>query len=120
MGWFIVLIGALFMVEGAALVLVPRKVLHIANKMLAIKDAKLLGWIPLTIGVLLCISARYSYMALAIFLLGLLAIAKGLYMFVTPIEKIKKNRWFTLSEKAYRVIGLVVLIIGMLVVNAAM
>ena len=120
MGWFIVLIGALLMVKGAALILVPRKLVHINQKLLSGKHAKRLGYLPLAVWLLLCISAKFSYAALAVFLLGLLVIAKGAYILVTPIDKIKKNKMFSLSDKIYRLIGIVVLIAGMLLINVAM
>jgi hypothetical protein len=119
MGWFIVLIGALMMIKGAALIVVPRKLIHLSQKILSGKNAKRLGWIPLCVGVLLCMSAKYSYAALAVFILGLLAIAKGAYILVTPVEKLRKLKWLSLSDKIYRILGILALIVGMLLINIA-
>jgi len=120
MGWFIVLIGALLMLKAAALILVPRKLLHLVQKVLSGKHAKRLGWIPVGIGVLLCISAKFSYAVLAVILLGLLYVAKGAHILVTPIDKIRKHKCFSLSDKLYRLIGIVTLIVGMFLINIAM
>lgn len=120
MGLIIIIVGVLLMVKGAGLILMPRKMVHFAQKMLSGKQAKNLGWIPIVVGLLLCISANFSYMALGIFLLGLLIIAKGVYILVVPIEQIKKHKWFALSDGIYRVMGIVSLVIGMLLINAAM
>ena len=120
MGWFIVLVGALLMVDGAALILIPRKVIHFAQKMLSSKQFSRMGWISIIVGILLCASAKFSYLALGVFLLGLLSIAKGVYILITPAEKIKKHKMLSLSEKIYRVIGIVVLVVGMTLINSAM
>jgi len=120
MGWFIVIVGVFLMVMGAALILIPHKVLHLSQKMLAIKNFKRLGWIPIIVGFLLCISANFSYLAVTIFLIGLLLIAKGAYIFVTPLDKLKKLKIFSLSDKMCRIIGIVILIVGMVLINAAM
>ena len=108
------------MVKGAGLILVPRKMIGFVHKMLSLKEAKRLGWIPIIVGFLLCISAKFSYLALGIFFLGLLYIAKGTYLFVTPLDKLKKHKMLSLNEKLYRVMGIIVLIVGMVLINSAM
>jgi len=120
MAWFIVLVGAVLMVKGAMLILAPRKLIQLSTKMLSLKNARRLGWVPIIIGFLLCISANFSYLALTIFLLGLLFIAKGAYMLMTPIDKLKKHKMLSLSTNIYRIIGIVVLVVGMVLINAAM
>lgn len=120
MSWFIVLIGALLMLKGAILILAPRKLIQSATKLLSLKYAKRLGWVPIIVGFLLCISANFSYLALTIFLLGLLFIAKGAYIIMTPIDKLKKHKMLSLSTNVYRVMGIVILIVGMVLINAAM
>ncbi|MDP3142959.1 MAG: hypothetical protein Q8N14_03310 [Candidatus Omnitrophota bacterium] len=120
MAWFIVVVGALLMVKGGALILVPRKLIHSAAKMFSLKQAKRFGWVPIIVGFLLCVSANASYLALPVFLLGLLFIAKGAYILFTPLDKLKKHKLFSLSDGVYRMIGIVVLVVGMVLLYGAM
>lgn len=119
MGWFIVLIGVLTMVKGATLIVAPRKLIHFEQKMLSGKAPKRVGWVVLLVGLLLCIAAPFSDLVLIVFLLGLLVMAKGAYVLLSPIDKIKKLKWFSLSDKVYRLAGVIVLILGMLLVSVA-
>ncbi len=113
--FFLLLVSLLFIVEGIMLILSPKKVLKVSHKMLSVKEPRLLGLIPLFFGIFLLFSASASAVAWLIVLLGLGGIAKAVYLFLTPLAKIKAHPWMNLSDNNYRAMGIVVLIVGVLV-----
>jgi len=114
-GFYLFLVSLIFISEGVMLILSPKKLLKAAEKMLSVKEPRLLGLMPLFMGIFLLLSASASNAAWLIVLLGLGGIAKGVYIFLTPIAKIKAHPWFHLSDSKYRAIGIVTLIIGVLI-----
>ncbi|MDD5019299.1 MAG: DUF2065 family protein [Candidatus Omnitrophica bacterium] len=116
MGFFLFLVSLLFIVEGVLLILTPKKVLKFANQLLdKTKDARILGLVPLIVGIMLLFAASSSAVGWLIVLLGLGAIAKAVYVFLTPVAKIKASRWYHMSDNAYRVSGIIVLVLGVIV-----
>jgi uncharacterized protein YjeT (DUF2065 family) len=113
--FYLFLVSILFIVEGIMLILSPKKIMKLAQKLLSLKEPRLLGLVPLFLGIFLLFSASASAVAWLIVLLGLGGIAKGVYTFLTPIAKIKAHPWLRLSDNNYRALGIVVLIVGVLV-----
>lgn len=116
MGFFLMLVSLVLIFIGVTLILSPKKFLKTVHQMLdKPKDARLLGLAPLIIGILLLFAARSSVVGWLIVLLGLAMIAKAVYIFLTPVSKIKNLRWFQLSDNTYRVNGIVVLVLGVII-----
>jgi len=113
--FFLLLVSLLFIVEGIVLILYPKKLMKVVQKMLATKEPRLLGLIPLFVGIFLFFSASASAVAWLIVFLGLAAIAKAVFIFLTPLAKIKAHPWLNLADNSHRAMGIVVLIIGVLV-----
>jgi len=114
-GFFLLLVSILFIVEGIVLILSPKKMLKLANAILQAKEPRYLGLVPLFLGIFLLFSASHCAVPWLIVLLGLAGIGKAVYLFLTPIAKIKANRWLNLPDYNYRALGIVILIIGVLV-----
>jgi uncharacterized protein YjeT (DUF2065 family) len=116
MGFFLFLVSLLLIIKGVLLILTPKKVVKLAHQMLdKPKDARLLGLLPLIIGIMLLFAASSSAVSWLIWLLGLASIAKAVYLFLTPIAKVKASRWFSMSDTSYRISGIIVLVLGVIV-----
>ena len=115
MGLFLLLISLILIVEGVMMILAPKKVVKLAVSMLSVKEPQLLGLIPLMIGILLLFAARASAINWLIILLGLAEIGKAVYVFLTPVAKMKSVRWFSLSDNNHRALGILVLILGVII-----
>ena len=114
-GFFLFLVSLVFISEGVMLILSPKKLLKVAQKFLSVKEPRLLGLVPLFMGIFLLFSASASRAAWLIVLLGLGGIAKAVYVFLTPIATIKAHPWFQLPDSKYRAMGIIVLIVGVLI-----
>ena len=114
-GFFLLLISLALIIEGVALILTPKKVLKIASNLLNKGEPRYLGLCPLFIGIFLILSTSASALGWLIVLLGLASIGKAVYIFMTPIAKIKAHPWFNLADNSYRAMGILVLILGVLV-----
>ncbi len=113
--FFLFLFSLALVVEGVMMILVPKKLVNFVKDMLKIKEPKLLGIPPLAVGILLLLSASASALGWLVVFFGLFSIGKSVYTFLTPIEKIKSLKWFRLTDNAYRVLGIIVLVFGVLI-----
>ena len=116
MGFFLLLVSLLLIGTGVTMILMPKKVVKVTTDLLSnTKEPKLLGLLPLFMGILLLLSVSSTVLGWLVVLLGLAQIAKAVYIFLTPIQKIKSHWWFTLSDNAQRALGILVLILGVIV-----
>ena len=115
MGWFLLLISLILVIKGVVMILSPKKVVKFATELLQNKEPKRLGLIPLLVGILLLFSVTSSAVGWLIVLLGLAEIAKAIYIFLVPIQKIKSHWWFSLSDNGHRALGILVLILGVII-----
>ena len=115
MGFFLFLISVIMIVEGVMIILSPKKIVKFVNELLKVKEPRLWGLLPLVVGILLLLSASASVLGWLIILLGLAEIGKAIYVFLTPVAKIKSHRWFSLSDNGHRVFGILALILGVLI-----
>ncbi|MBL7156940.1 MAG: hypothetical protein ISS92_02130 [Candidatus Omnitrophica bacterium] len=114
---FLYLIGIFWIVMGTLVVFATELAKDkFLLKLLNIKDLKKFAPIPILVGILLLLSAFYSRYAFLIILLGLLAITKGV-LFIVATEKVNKMRdwWLKANDNAYRVWGVVMIILGSIV-----
>jgi uncharacterized protein YjeT (DUF2065 family) len=115
MGFFLVLISLVLIVKGVMMIMSPKKVVKFADDILKAKNLRAWGVLPLVIGILLLFSASASALAWLIVLLGLAEIAKSVYIFLTPLAKIRSHWWFNLSDNGHRALGILVLILGVII-----
>lgn len=114
-GFFLLLFGLVMIIEGIVMILAPKKMMSFSKSVINIKDHRILGIVSLIVGILLLFSAGSSDISWLIVIFGLIALAKAVYVFVTPIEIIKSNKWFKLDDKGIRIIGIVTLVLGVVV-----
>jgi len=117
---FLLIIGIFMMLEGIFLILLTRFVKNWATKLLSIKNYKPWGIISIVVSILLFLASPFSRISLLIVLLGLGALFKGLFFTLTPYDKAKffVNWWISLSEGNFRILGVVVLALGILIIRS--
>jgi uncharacterized protein YjeT (DUF2065 family) len=115
MGFFLVLISLVLIVKGVVMIMSPKRIVKFVNDLLKSKEPRAWGVIPLFVGILLLFSASASVLGWLIVLLGLAQIGKALYLFLTPVAKIRSHWFFSLSDNGYRALGILVLILGVII-----
>ncbi len=113
--FFLLLVSVVYIVEGVMMILTPKKAVKFATELLKVREPRYLGLLSLFVGIFLLFSASSSALSWLIVLLGLAGIAKAVYIFLTPIAKIKAHPWFSLSDSGHRVVGILLLVLGVLV-----
>ena len=115
MSLFLALVSLILVIKGIIMIMAPKKIVKLANDLLSLKDPRLLGLVPLFIGILLLFSTSSSVLSWLIVLLGLAEIGKAVYVFLTPVQKIKSHWWFGLSDNGHRGLGILILILGVII-----
>lgn len=115
MGFFLVLISLVLIIKGVVMIMAPKRIIKLANDLLKSKEPRAWGVIPLCVGIFLLFSASASVLGWLIIFLGLAEIGKALYLFLTPVSKIKSHWFFSLSDNGYRALGILVLILGVII-----
>ena len=114
---FLYLFGIFLIVVGALSVFATDMIRKkFFNKLLELKDLKKYAPLSIIVGVLLLFSVPYNRHGFLILLFGILSIIKGVLLLVAPekMEKLK-NWWQKAKDNAYRVYGIVMIIIGSVV-----
>ncbi len=117
---FLLIIGIFMTLEGIFLILLTRLVKNWSTKLLSIKNYKPWGTVGIILSILLFLASPFSRLSLLIILLGLGALFKGLFFTLTSYDKAKffVNWWISLSEGNFRILGVVVLILGILIIRS--
>jgi len=113
---FLGILSLIWITLGVMLILYTEKVRGFFGKLFADADIRKLAVFPVTIGlVLLAGSFSQTGMFWLLFILGLLAVGKGVYLFLGPLPQIKSllEWWFTgASETTIRLWGIISLLLG--------
>jgi len=115
MVWFLYGASVFFVVLGALVVLYTDWARVWLKRVLGHKHAHLFGLIPLTFGVLLAISAAWSEIFWFVLILGLIALAKGLYLLFARKAQIRVlATWLAdrPSDQVVRLGGLIMVVLG--------
>ena len=115
MSFFLFLISLVLVVKGVCLILWPKKMLKMANDFLSVPEPRLWGAVAIAVGIVLLFAASYSILSWLIVLFGLAEIAGGIALFLIPMAKIKSHWFFKLSDTGYRIWGILVLVLGVIV-----
>jgi hypothetical protein len=116
MTWFLYLVSIVLVVIGGVIILWTDWTRETLKGVLARKSIRLLGLIPLVFGILLVISSGWSEIFWLVFLLGLIALAKGAYLLFGSREQIDTaTSWWLdkASDQLHRLSGLISLVLGM-------
>jgi uncharacterized protein YjeT (DUF2065 family) len=120
MTWFLYLVSIVLVVVGAVSILYTDWVRKSLREMVAKKYFRLLGLVPLILGILLIISAGWSEVFWLVFLLGVVALAKGFFLLFSSKARIDTAITWTLdtaSDQVYRFSGVISLVLGMALIS---
>lgn len=113
------IIGGIWIVVGTLAVLYTNRYRRAVTGLTGKVPSKVLALFPLVMGVLLMISARASHSFWLAEILGILGVAKGVFLFGLGRERVQRLfSWWQekLSEVAWRFCGLVLVILGVFLV----
>jgi uncharacterized protein YjeT (DUF2065 family) len=115
MVWFLYGASVLFVVLGAFVVLYTDWAQAWMKRVLGHKHTHLFGLIPLVFGVLMAISAAWSEVFWLVLILGLIALAKGLYLLFARREQVRVLAAWLMDEPSDQVLrlgGLIMVVLG--------
>ena len=115
MSFFLLLVGVVLIVKGVMMILSPKKIVKFVLDLLDKTEPKLFGVGALLVGILLLFARHASALGWLIVLLGLIEIAKAVYLLSTPVAKIKEHWWFKISDNNCRALGILVLVLGVII-----
>ena len=109
-------IAIAWIVYGVLLILYTEKTRRYFKALFHTEHIKLLAFLPLIVGVILAVGAFYYREVFWLsFILGVVAIAKGVYFFIAPPQQIKVflEWWFEKADDSTaRLFGLFTFILG--------
>jgi uncharacterized protein YjeT (DUF2065 family) len=110
------LVSILWIVAGTCMVIYTGRTRAFFKKLVFTDNPKILAIVPAAFGLILVFGAFYvKNMFWLVFVLGLLCVAKGVYLFTAPPEQIKKllEWWFEKADDGtFRLFGLIVFVLG--------
>ena len=109
------LISILWLSLGVCIILYTDETRGILKTVMRQADLRLLAVLPLIVGLLLVVAAPASHYPWFLRLLGICGLAKAAFFFTNPQNLCGRlNTWFldTLSDRAYRFWGIIVVILA--------
>ena len=115
MRWFLFLFSLLFIASGAGYILYTQQLREAMGNLLKESNEKIIAVLAAVLGLVLILSAGAARQSWFIVLLGIIAIAKGLIIFLNPRDLYKQGKqWFLeeASDQTYRLFGIIALVLG--------
>jgi|SRR3989339_1459475 len=111
---FVIIIGILCLISGLIEIIVPAVMRNIAKKILPKMNNRIIGFLPLVVGVLLFYASQNGRLNLLVKVIGLLAVLKGFAIIFGPADKRRGLIGFVMgaTNLAYRLIGIVTVACG--------
>ena len=113
---FIITIGLLCLISGLIEIIMPAVMRNITKKVLPKMNNRIIGVLPLLVGVLLFYASQTGRLNLPVKIIGLLAVLKGLAILFGPVDKHRGLIGFVIgaTDLAYRLIGIVTVSCGII------
>ena len=115
MSWFLYLISIAWISIGSCAILYTGDSRNTLKRSLSAMNRKVLSVLPLAFGVLMIVAASDSLHPWLIRILGLLGLIKGVFIIANPMALYEKSvQWFleSVSDQAYRLTGILTIILG--------
>ena len=118
---FLIFISLYFMVMGVVMILFPERIKKKFSYFLSFKSYKPLGAVAASVGIILFIVSGSSKMGFFVVLIGILSLIKGLFFIFAAHDKAKFiiNWSMSLTDNYYRIWGMIVFAMGMLLIFSA-
>lgn len=115
MRWFLFLISLLWITAGAGYILYTGQFREVMGKLVKGTNEKIIVGLALLFGLLFIFGASHTRHSGFIIFLGIIALAKGVFIFLDPQgywQKIKT--WYVdeASDQTFRLFGIIALILG--------
>jgi uncharacterized protein YjeT (DUF2065 family) len=120
MQWFLYIFGLLYIAYGGCAILYTYEVRQGLRLFFEKTNLRILAALPVAVGLLLIISAAWSDHGWFIRMIGLVAIAKGVLIYVNPDQLWSRlTEWFLdgMDDKTHRFLGIICVIFGTAVVS---
>jgi len=117
---FLYVITLVWIVAGVCLILYTPETRRISDKALNAVDRRLLAVVPALVGILLIVAATHTRNAWFVRLLGVIAVAKGGFVFFNPKGLYDEvARWYlqSASDQTFRFFGIVSLVLATAVMS---
>ena len=118
--WFLYGLALFWIAMGTLFILYTEQTRRVLRNFMGEMRLRYMAFIPMVVGILLIISARASGAFWFIFILGLLAVGKGVYFLLAPQSQTKALLawWFeSAQDRTYRFWGLIMVLLGMVVLS---
>ena len=118
--WFLYGLALFWIAMGTLFILYTEGSRRVLRNLMGKMRSRYVGFMPMVVGVLLMISARESGAFWFIFILGLLAVGKGIYFLLAPHGQTEAllSWWFeSAQDRTYRFWGLIMVLLGMVVLS---
>lgn len=115
MKWFLYVISLYFIAVGSCAILYTSEARNVMARMIKDVDRKMLSILAFIAGIAFLFAASASRVPWLIRLFGFMGILKGVYILVAPRNLYDQiNSWYldSLSDQAYRLWGIIALILG--------
>jgi hypothetical protein len=115
MSWFLYLVSIAWISIGSCAILYTGDSRNTLKRSLSAMNRKVLSVLPLAFGVLMIVAASDSLHPWLIRILGLLGLIKGVFIIANPMALYEKSvQWFleSVSDQAYRLTGILTIILG--------
>jgi hypothetical protein len=110
------IISVFWIALGAFLIIDTKRSRELLKKLFFRKNIKLWGILPLIFGLILVVGAfYYSRLFWVAFIMGLLAILKGIYLFIgrsSHVEGLLEWWFLRAADETIRLFGLIIFILG--------
>ena len=111
---FVISIGTLCLISGVIELIIPSVMRSVAKKVLPKINNRIIGVLPLVIGILLFYASQNGRLNLPVKIIGILAVLKGFALIFGPTDKHRGLIGFVIgaTDVAYRLIGIVTVSCG--------
>jgi uncharacterized protein YjeT (DUF2065 family) len=120
MEWFLYAFSLILIAVGSCAILYTAETRSTLKTTVESLDPKILAALPAVLGLLLLICAGAGAHAWFIRLLGLLAVLKGVMIFMNPADLWSTlRRWYleALTDRAHRLTGIIAIILGTVILS---
>ena len=115
MKWFLFLFSVLWIAAGSWYILYTQQARQKAFDLINAMNEKIMAGAALVCGLLFFLSASSSSNSGFIIFLGIISVAKGVFIFLDPKDLwTQVKAWYTetASDQTYRLFGIIMLIVG--------